>query len=204
MTEKINLKKLEKSSAGSVYKSGVVDIGIGLIFLVVGFAMLFDDYRYYIDALLIVPVIFISLMVKHVVTPRMGVVNFNRSRKQQNAILFASVTTFLIIMVASTFFGTGESGEPFINPRIIISAIIFSICIAIAFSLSFDRMYFYAFLLIGMFNWSEEIRENSFIFTNGGYAYLVASSILIAIGSYLFIKFLKDYPKPEKDITYGN
>ena len=203
MTEKINLKKLERSSAGSVYKSGVVDIGIGLIFLVVGFAMLFDDYRYYIDAFLIVPVIFIFLMVKHVVTPRMGVVNFKKSRKQQNALLFATVTIFLILMVASTFFATGESGEPFVNPRIIISAIIFSICIVIAYSLSFGRMYFYAFLLTGMFNWSEEIRENSFIFTKGGYAYLVCSIILIVIGSYLFFKFLRDYPKPEKDITYG-
>lgn len=59
-------------------------------------------------------------------------------------------------------------------------------------------MYIYAFLLVGAFNLSEEIRENDWVISEGGYAYLLASTVLLVIGIIYLVKFLKKNPLPEK------
>lgn len=202
MEQKINLKQLEKKSAAGIFQTGIVEIGIGLIFIVSSLAMIFDDIRYYIDILYIVPVVFIVLAVKYIASPRMGVVKPARRRVRKSRLMMISITAFLVIMVTLTIFGNTNTISEFINPRWIISGIIFFICIAVAYFLSFDRMYIYAFLLTGAFNLSEEIRENAWNISEGGYAYLLASIVLIVIGCVYLIRFLNKYPLPEEGVSY--
>jgi phosphoglycerol transferase MdoB-like AlkP superfamily enzyme len=132
----------------------------------------------------------------------MGILNLARRRVRKNRLMMISITTFLVIMVVLTFFGKANTVSEFINPRWIITGIIFSICIAIAYFMNFDRMYIYAFLLAGAFNLSEEIRENDWIISEGGYAYLIASIVLFIIGLIYLTKFLKKYPLPGKRVDY--
>ena len=202
MTAITNLKQLEKKTASGIFQTGLVEIEIGLIYIVSCLAMLFDDIRYYIDILYIVPIIFIVLAIKYIVNPRMGVVKFARKRVRNNRLMMFSITTFLIVMVTLTFFGNSNTIAEILNPRWLITGIIFSIGIAVAYFMAFDRMYLYAFLLAGAFNLSEEIREHSWIITEGGYAYLFASIVLIVIGSVYLVKFLKKYPIPEDGVFY--
>jgi hypothetical protein len=68
--------------------------------------------------------------------------------------------------------------------------------------MNFDRMYIYAFLLAGAFNMSEEIRENTWFISEGGYAYLFASIVLIVTGCVYLIRFLKKYPLPKEGVFY--
>ena len=198
MEQKINLKQLEKKTAAGIFDTGIVEIGIGLIFTVSSLAMIFDDIRYYIDIFFIAPVVFIALAVKYIANPRMGVVKFARKRVRNSRLLTITITTFLVIMVALTFIGKTNIAPESINPRWFISSIIFSICVAIAYFKNFDRMYIYAFLLVGAFNLSEEIRENDWVISEGGYAYLLASTVLLVIGIIYLVKFLKKNPLPEK------
>ena len=202
MEQKINLKQLEKKTAAGIYQTGIVDIGVGMIFIVTSLAMIFDDIRYYIDMFLIVPVIFIMLAVKYIANPRMGVVKLKKQRIKRSRTMSIFITTFLVIMVSLTFFGKGDVMGELINPRWIITGIIFSICVAVAYFLAFDRMYIYAFLIAGAFNLSEEIRENDWFIDNGGYAYLMASIVLLLIGLLNLKKFLKEYPLPPKEMNY--
>jgi len=202
MSSAVKLKKLEKNTAAVIFQTGLVEIGIGLVFVVSSLAMIFDDIRYYIDILFIVPVIFLFLAVKYIAEPRMGVVKYTKSMVRKRMAIISAVTIFLIAMVTLTFLGGMNTVGALLNPRWIISGIIFFICIAIAYFMSFDRMYFYAFLLAGAFNLSEEIRENSWFSSEGGYAYLTASIILIVIGSIYLIRFLKKYPLPDEGVTY--
>jgi hypothetical protein len=202
MAQKINLKKLEKHTAAGIFQTGIVEIGIGLVFIISSLAMIFDDISYYLNILYIVPVLFIVLGVKHIANPRMGVVKFAMRRVRKTRLLILTITTFLVIMVTLTIVGNTNTIAELINPRWIISGIIFFICIAIAYYLNFDRMYIYAFLLAGAFNLSEEIRENTWIISEGGYAYLFASIVLIAIGCVYLIRFLEKYPLPEKGNSY--
>ena len=99
MEQKMNLKKLEKNTAAVVFQTGIVEIGIGLIWVVSSLAMIFDDISYYIDILFIVPVIFIILGTRYIASPRMGVVKFARKRMRRNTWFIVTVTAFLVIMV---------------------------------------------------------------------------------------------------------
>jgi hypothetical protein len=202
MAQKINLKELEKHTAAGIFQTGIVEIGIGLVFIISSLAMIFDDISYYLNILYIVPVLFIALGVKYIANPRMGVVKFAKRRVRKTRLLILTITTFLVIMVTLTIVGKTNTIDELINPRWIISGIIFFICIAIAYYLNFDRMYIYAFLLAGAFNLSEEIGENTWIISEGGYAYLFASIVLIAIGCVYLIRFLEKYPLPEKGNSY--
>jgi hypothetical protein len=202
MEQKINLKQLEKKTAAGIFETGIVEIGIGLVFMVTSLAMIFDDMRYYIDLFFIVPVVFIWLAVKYIANPRMGVVKFAKRRVRNSRLLIITITTFLVIMVALTFFGNTNTISESINPRWFISIVIFSICVAIAYIKNFDRMFIYAFLLTGAFNLSEEIRENTWFISEGGYAYLFTSIVLIVIGCVYLIRFLKKNPLPEEGVSY--
>jgi len=202
MEQKINLNQLEKQTEAGIFQTGIVEIGIGMIFIVSSLAMIFDDISYYLDILFIVPIIFILLAVKYIANPRKGIVKLAKRKVRKRNWLFATITAFLVIMLTLTIFGNSNIIAEIVNPRWIISGIIFFICIAIAYFMNFDRMYIYAFLLTGAFNLSEEIRESEGIISEGGYAYLFASMVLILTGCVYLIRFLKKYPLPEKEISY--
>ena len=197
----MNLKQLEKNTAAVIFQTGIVDIGIGLVVIVSSLAMIFDDIRYYIDILFVVPVIFIILAIRYIATPRMGMVKLARKRMRRNMWFIVIVTVFLVIMVILTIKGNGYSNAEAVSGRWIISGIIFFICTAIAYFLNFNRMYLYAFLLTGAFILSEEIRKNPGIISDGAFVYLFFSFVLIIIGCIYLIRFLKKYPLPE-NMTY--
>jgi len=201
MEQKMNLKQLEKNTAAVIFQTGLVEIGIGLTWIVSTLAMIFDDISYYIDILFVVPIIFIILAIRYIATPRMGIVKFAKKRMRRNTWFMVTVTVFLVIMVILTIIGNGHSNAELINGRWIISGIIFFICTTIAYFLNFKRMYLYAFMFVGAFNLSEEIRKNPGIFSDGAYVYLIVSFLLIVIGCIYLISFLKKYPLPEK-VTY--
>lgn len=194
----MNLKQLEKNTAAAIFQTGLVEIAIGLTWIVSSLAMIFDDIRYYIDILFVVPVIFIILAIRYIASPRMGMVKLARKRMRRNTWFMVTVTVFLIIMVIITITGKGHTNGELISGRWIISGIIFFICTAIGYFLYFKRMYLYAFLMVGAFNLSEEIRENPGIISDGAYVYLFFSIVLILIGCVYLIRFLKKYPLPEK------
>ena len=194
----MNLRQLEKNTAAAIFQTGLVEIAIGLTWIVSSLAMIFDDIRYYIDILFVVPVIFIILAIRYIASPRMGTVKLARNRMRRTTWFIVTVTAFLVIMVVFTVVGNGHSNAKLINGRWIISGIIFFICTAIAYFLNFNRMYIYAFLMVGAFNLSEEIRENPGIISDGAYAYLILSFLLIVIGCIYLISFLKKYPLARK------
>jgi hypothetical protein len=201
MEQKINLKKLEKTTAAVIFQTGLLEIVIGLIMIVTALAMIFDDISYYIDIFLVVPIVFIILATRYIAAPRMGTVKPARKRMRRTAWFLVSVTVFLVIMVILTITGNGQSDAGLISGRWIVTGIIFFICTAIAYFLNFTRMYLYAFLLAGAFNLSEEIREHPGIISDGAYAYLMASFVLIVIGCAYLVRFLKKYPLP-KNVSY--
>ena len=76
------------------------------------------------------------------------------------------------------------------------------ICLAIEYFLDFARLFIYAFLMAGTFNVSEELRESQSIISNGGFAYLGASLILISIGTIYLISFLRYLIKVKETGNY--
>lgn len=197
MEQTINLKKLERDTAAVIFKSGIVEIGIGQILLVSAFAMYFDDIRYYIDVLFIVPVLFIMLGKKYVVQPRMGVVKLSRRREKRNMRVMIVITILLVLLVLLTIFRASVVVEELIDPRGFITGLIFVICFTTAHVLEFRRMYAYAFIIAGAFYLSEVIREESSLKFDNSVSYFMAGAVLIVIGIVYLIRFLQKYPIPD-------
>jgi len=194
MEQEVNLKKLEHKTAAVVYQTGVVDAGIGLVWMVSALAIYFDKIRYYIYLLYILPPIFIFLVIKYIVQPRMGVFELRKKRVRKKMIAIISITLFLVIMIGLTLFGNTNFVAELLNPRWVISGIMFAICVAVAYFFEFDRMYIYAFLLTGSFNLFEFLRDHPGYVSNRGIIYLLTSCIMISIGLFYFFSFLKKYP----------
>jgi len=198
MVQNINLKELEKNTWTLFFQNGLIDIQIGLIFVVASICMIFSDIRYYLMFLYLVPGILFILAKKYIVAPRMGIVKFSRRRKRKSAILTIVITTILVFLVTLTVIAKTNTNiiPPGIASQVVISAIILIICLSIAFFLNFNRMYIYAFLITGSFVFSEIIRANPGIVSRGGYAYLLPAVVMIGTGSVYLVRFLKKYPLP--------
>ena len=193
MKAEVSLRNLEKKTASLIFTTGLVDIEIALIWIVSSLAMLFDDYRYYIYVLFLVPVAFILLSVRYIVHPRLGKVNFTQNRVKRNRSFYIITTLILVVLVLFTAFGKSDFLSNIINPGYIVAGIMFTICAAIAYFLNFRRMYFYAFLITAGFLVSEHLRS-SLVEFKSGYVYLIVASIILIIGCLYLFRFLKKYP----------
>ena len=201
MESEISLRNLEKKTASLIFTTGLVDIEISLIWIVSSLAMLFDDYRYYIYVLFLVPIAFIMLSVKHIVRPRLGKVNYAQKRVKRNRSFYIVTSSILVVLVLFTAFGTSDFLSNLINPHYIVAGIMFTICAAIAFFLNFKRMYFYAFLITTGFLVIEHLKSSNADFKSG-YVYLIVSLIILITGCLYLRSFLKKYPK-EKTIHHA-
>jgi hypothetical protein len=188
----IKLKELEKNTWKTSYENGLIDIAIGLICIVSAVCHIF-----------LIPILFLMLTKKYITIPRMGLVKFNQRRKRKSAIFIAVMTSVLILLVILTIVLRTNYLPEGIAARIIISAIILSICFANAFFLNFNRLYIYGIVITGAFNLNEYIRENPGFLAEGGYAYLFAAMVILITGSIYLIKFLKKYPLPIKRTYHG-
>lgn len=196
MEKHISLQNLEKRTSSLIFTTGVVDIEISLILLISSLAMLFDDYRYCIYFLYLVPFIFIFLALRNIVHPRMGDVNYSRKRVKRSR-AFSIITTIILVgLVLLTAFGERDYLSELINPRYIVAGIVFTICSAIAFFLNFSRMYIYAFLITATFLTTEYIRSSNTDFKSG-YVYLITAFIILIIGCVYLNRFLTKYPLPK-------
>jgi uncharacterized membrane protein len=199
----IKLKELEKNTWKTSYENGLIDIAIGLICIVSAVCHIFDDIRYFLMPLYLIPILFLMLTKKYITIPRMGVVKFNKRRKRKSAIFIAIMTSVLILLLILTIVLKTNYLPEGIASRIVISAIMLLICFANAFFLNFNRLYIYGIVITGAFNLNEYIRENPGFLAEGGYAYLLAAMVILITGSIYLIKFLKKYPLPIKRTYHG-
>ncbi len=139
----IKLKELEKNTWKTSYENGLIDIAIGLICIVSAVCHIFDEIRYFLMPLYLIPILFLMLTKKYITIPRMGLVKFNKRRKRKSAIFIAVMTSVLILLVILTIVSKTNYLPEGIASRIIISAIILLICFANAFFLNFNRLYIY-------------------------------------------------------------
>lgn len=196
-----SLKNLERQTASSLFQTGVADLSIGMVFIITSFAGIFDDYRYYIDALLILPLILsIVLSVKYI-KPRLGTVKLAPKRVRKTKTLIISLTFFLVVMVSLTFFSQGEPVKIF-SPVLILTGIILGIFFLLGWFLVFTRMYYYGVLTALAFNLNEVMRDIPVWGDYRQFLNLLVALLIFNTGLVLFIRFLRNFPKPSKQINY--
>jgi hypothetical protein len=210
MSQKISLKEAERKAFRATYNDGLWDILLGCVFLMFVIApFLSPSLGDYWSSVVFLPfwgLVFlgIRLIRKHVVTPRVGVVNFGLSRKTKLAkftvvMLAVNVIAFILGLFAALSFGKvpGQIYSIILGMMLLIG---FSIA---AYFLDFNRLYIYGLLvgfspLVGEWLWTQGYAtHHGFPITFG-----TAAGIMILVGLSVFVRLLRDHPVPREGIPF--
>ncbi len=212
MTERINLKAIEKKILKTAHQHGFFDIVIGFIVTGMAFSPLFREslptpYNYFLWPLIIVIVADLSVIfvVKYVIQPRSGNIKpgskLKSVRKKLIIVTFTQFTIhliFIIILIIRNGSGIQVGGVTFI---LIVSLFIIPIFATIAYLMKYTRLY-----LIGMLIWSA-IFINDLLHNLIDYrirwllTYGIIGSVILVMGLVIFIQFLKRYPMPTSKVV---
>ncbi len=212
MSEPPDLKSLEKKAYRSTFEDGLWDIFIGL--LLMGFSLswtrllyeMLEPINLTIVILIwnaIVVVIFI-LGKKFITVPRMGIVKFGPKREARKThlriylglnVLLGFIVFILTVMGMMNFLPLFGILTP-----LLIGLFSFTIPFSIvAYYLDFRRLYIYA-LVCGCAMFFAELLYPIFgTPMESILAFGLSGGIIVAIGLWFLIKFLRKYPKPEKE-----
>ncbi len=197
MTQNLNLKEIEKKVWTSTFEDGITDIGIGLVLLVSTICQMFNDERFYLYPLFIVPALFIIIAKKYITVPRMGLVKFSRERNKKRYTLFLVMTISIVFLLMLTTKGLLQQLP---MTSLIVGAIVFIIPCSIAYFLNWDRMYIYAVLFTLSFALNEITIANTGVIASGAYAWLISGMMITVVGVVYLVRFMKKYPLPEKEV----
>ena len=216
MSEKIDLKELERRAFRSTFQDGLWDIFLGLLLLNIGIGTIVGGMLEEAEMsltwimLMIVPLPFLVLIAfwagkKFITTPRIGLVTFGPQRKARmrnmRAVLFVSVL-LLVIMV---FWGWAAMGNglPQWMRGIPLPLYVWPVQTIVVFGLAayfLDVPRFYAYgVLYGLpLPLGLALAKNTDLTALGSVAiaYSVPVGVMVLIGVILFVRFLRQYPAP--------
>jgi len=208
MSENIDLKELEKKAYRSIFNDGLWDLFIGLIILTMGLNTLFGSilnlpelWNIIVPSLVgnIIAFLVFYLGKKFITIPRIGFVKFGPKRKSKQ--LKLKIFLFIVFIANIILFIlplTGIINYIQFEPLILILILgigIFTIpfCV-VAYFLDFTRLYYYAFLAgIGFFL-TELLYPIVGAPLDTILAFGITGGVIVVIGLYYFIRFLKKYP----------
>ena len=213
MTEKINLKEIEKRSYRAYFRTGLYDVAFGVLILSFAIAPVIRDVigLFYIPIFIIPGPLIILLGMKHVIVPRLGIVKFSEKRKsakKKMMIITVFSTTILTALLALTaagvfpgFIGEVLSGVMFM---LIIGIIVIILMGFIAYIMDFKNMLYYG-LAIGIgIPTAEFLHGVVGVPLDSLITFGILGSLLLIYGLINLSSFLKKYPLPKEEMSNEN
>lgn len=206
MSEKLNLRELERKAWRSFFDDGLWDIYLGLLLGSMGVSGLLDrssltedwGMTIYIGLLALIMLAFWAAK-RFITVPRIGRVKFGHQRKVRRfktaLVLFASVVFGLVVMLLTSATGRdGSTGFPgsALMPALwaINMLVVFG---AMGYFLDFERLYFIGL----MYAITIPLNEMLISFTGlriGPYLFFACGALVVAMGIFFLIRFLRNYP----------
>ena len=217
MSEDLDLKVLEKKAYRSTFDDGIWDLFIGLIVLSISLGQLFglvinlpEFWSIIIPSLIcnILAFLIFYLGKKYITIPRIGYVKFGPKRKSKQLklkiflLLMLIVNVILFVLPLTGIINFVEIAPLFLSLLLGFGVFTFPFCV-IAYFLDYTRLYYYAFSVgIGYF-------LSEFLTPIVGYLldiiiiFGITGLIIVLIGLYYFIHFLKKYPLSKQEEFNG-
>lgn len=205
VTQKIDLKDLERKAWTAYFDDGILDITAGLFVLAFGIGM---TTKYSTLTVLSWMVIFFFAAAKKSITlPKVGLVKFSpeRERRIKREQLFYVVFFTVTALIGLIFFIALASGIPSSVKTIIGELALVSYVLIIAAALCFvaywkqiPRFYVYGGLTIvavvaGLFINMPEVHQLTIV----RYQFLVTGTVILLAGFVVLARFLRKYPNRE-------
>jgi hypothetical protein len=221
MSSQMDLKALEKKVFKSNFEDGLWDIYLGLLLLQISLS----TFLYTLDIgplwILLILVLFVGLVLaalraakKYIIMPRMGLVNFSEERKQKkrkvSLILSFSVLFGLFVfgLTMSLYWLTVHGATSnLVQYGWVIPFALFLVNAVVVFSLigyyyDYSRAYLYGWFygLAYPLNIAlDELFGIRFPFFS-----LLFSTIMVAVGVVLFVRFMRTHPLvEERDVSHS-
>jgi hypothetical protein len=206
MTEKIDLKKVEKQTYRFIFTDGLTDMTYGSLLIFVAIAPILREILYpsYIIFLILPPSLITILGKIFITVPRIGIVKFNQNRtKSRNKIglLIAILLPITVLMVVLTFLGVYNiKVGGYIVP---VGAGLFALVLLslIAYIMDYPHFYLYG-ISIGLGIPLATLLKPIFgdplhyIISFG-----ISGTLILIYGIITLIKFIKKYPTPKEEIS---
>jgi len=208
MSEKINLKELQRKAWRSIFQDGLWDIFLGLLLLNIAVYTLVNEYVGNDDlklALFIGGEIFAFLFLwvgkRFITVPRMGKAKFGQfgkvRRSKAKLLSFASVLVGLIVFLILE--GFSENGQIAGIPRVYIVAVGWTFTAMLVFGLAgyfldFNRLYLIGAMYALSFPLDIIVRDLWQTERWAFLAYGIPALIVLAVGAYFLLNFLQKYP----------
>ena len=214
MTESIDLKSLEKKAYRAVFDDGLWDMFIGLLILNLALGPLLNllfDWSKFLSIIIpslgwnIVALLIFILGKKYITTPRVGYVKFGPKRKSKELKLkIFLIILFVFNLILFILPTLGIINYRQIQPLLINLLLGFGIFtfpfFVIAYFLDYTRLYFYAFSVgIGFFL-TDLLTPIVGDPLDSVIVFGVIGVIIVIIGLYFFIYFLKKYPLSKEEV----
>lgn len=210
MVTNINLKELERRAFRSTFQDGLWDIFIGFLFTQFAIAPILSARGlgdFWSSAILfpiyMIVLVVVMLLKKYVVTPRLGIVQFSKNRKSKLRIVILMMNIILVIGIIAAVFFVDLSC---LNIQWLFPAT-FSLILLIGFSAAAYFLDLIRFYIYGAMN-SLAVVVGELLYQFAGavhhgfpIAFGITSSIMIIVGTVLFVEFVKKYPKTGEDVN---
>jgi hypothetical protein len=210
VSEKIDLKALERKAFRSTFQDGLWDIFLGLLLLNMGGGTLLGGSEMSPLWSMVVLTIFVGLVLlgfwagkKYVTTPRIGSVEFGPQRKSKlkrvRVVLFLSVLMGVLMFL----WGLGAwSGKlPYLLAELPIPAYVWAVqCIVVfgvaAYFMDVTRFYLYGVLYALPFPLGVVLAQNTSLSGSVSMAltFGLAGGTMVLVGVVMFFRFLWRYP----------
>ena len=209
MTEKINLKEIEKKSYRFIFKDGIYDIMFGILLISFALAPIIREYiglSYILFLIIPAPLIF-TLAKKYITTPRIGIVKFGKKRQASYkkiviiSTILVSITVVLLLMTITNIFpGTfGNMLNGYAVPLIIGISTIFGMGV-FAYIRDFPHLWIYG-LIIGLgIIVAELLYKIVGTPLDGIITFGIPGLIILFYGLVILYRFLKKYPLLTEEI----
>ena len=181
-------KELRKQYARTFHNDGLLDFFVGWAIVSAGIYLLTSSMIFSFAGWM--PILLIAPLKKHFVIPRFGYAKFSKSASIPRPILIGAGAVILIGSLLITFLRGGESRVPII-------VALLGLSLLFVLDKGFNRVTVYAifiplFFIVGL---GLNVLTPALIMLTGG--------VLMALGVYLFVKFLQKYPleaEEEEDV----
>lgn len=215
MESSINLKKLEQKSFAAAFQDGLWDLFLGIMALLMAFSAWTNimntetlTIRLLSYGILALDVIGFIVIKWRIITPRAGQVRYNAPRMKKmrvmTVILAAVVNLTFLVSLLSGWTGLIDIPMDIPNGSLFVGFLILVVFCLLGFTMSFYRLIFYG-LLMGLAEpLSQYLEIHHQMEMASFWAWCIPGLIMTVIGLYLFIRFMRTNPLPEKRPQQGD
>ena len=210
MSEKIDLKDLERKAFRSTFQDGLWDIFLGMLLLNMGGGTLLGGTEASVLWSMVVLTLFAGAVLilfwagkKFITTPRIGSVKFGAQRKGKLKRVRLALFVSVLLGALMALWGVGSriAGVPYMIARLPLPAYVWAAQCVVVFSLAayfmdVTRFYLYGVLYALAFPLGVVLAENTSLSGSVSMAitFGLAGGPMVLVGVVLFFRFLRRYP----------